>query len=93
MRSADSRYLSPRHCINDEIATGFDAARTPIDSELDVYGLTDTGLTRITDQDHFLISSLQRSVVVHPTSLPPSDTISTAERRAGPRNGSDAHDR
>ena len=59
-----------------------DAARKPLDSELDIHGLTHVGLVRQTNQDHFLISSLRREVVVHQTSLPPADARSTSERMA-----------
>ena len=58
------------------------APRKPRDSELDVYGLTHVGNLRQTNQDHFLISSLRRDVVVHQTSLPPSESQSTTERLA-----------
>jgi protein phosphatase len=44
--------------------------RKPQDSEIDVYGLTHTGLLRKENQDHFLIASLNRHMVVHRTSLP-----------------------
>ena len=56
--------------------------RKPRDSELDVYGLTHVGNLRQTNQDHFIISSLRRDVVVHQTSLPPSESQSTTERLA-----------
>ncbi len=64
-----------------EIATT-DAARKPLDSELDIYGLTHVGLVRQSNQDHFLISTLRREVVVHQTSLPPAEARSTSERMA-----------
>jgi protein phosphatase len=44
--------------------------RKPRDDELDVYGLTHSGLVRKENQDHFLICSLRKEVVVHRTSLP-----------------------
>lgn len=56
--------------------------RKPRDSELDVYGMTHVGNLRQTNQDHFIISSLRRDVVVHQTSLPPSESQSTTERLA-----------
>lgn len=56
--------------------------RKPRDSELDVYGLTHVGNLRQTNQDHFLISSLRRDVIVHQTSLPPTESQSTSERLA-----------
>ncbi|MDZ7632558.1 MAG: hypothetical protein U5K74_14715 [Gemmatimonadaceae bacterium] len=58
------------------------APRKPLDSELDVHGLTHVGLVRSTNQDHFLISSLRREVVVHQTSLPATDAKSSSDRMA-----------
>ena len=51
----------------------------PRDDEIDVYGLTHTGLVRETNQDHFLVCSLRKHMDVHMTSLPdlarlPADT-------------------
>ena len=42
----------------------------PRDEEIDVHGLTHVGRTRTSNQDHFLICSLEQQVVVHRTSLP-----------------------
>jgi protein phosphatase len=44
--------------------------RKPRDDELDVYGLTHPGLVRQENQDHFLICSLRKDIVVHRSSLP-----------------------
>jgi PPM family protein phosphatase len=44
--------------------------RKPLDSEIDVYGLTHMGRLRKENQDHFLIASLNRHMQVHRTSLP-----------------------
>ena len=41
-----------------------------LDRELDVFGLTDRGLVRTENQDHFLLCSLHKSMRVHGTSLP-----------------------
>jgi serine/threonine protein phosphatase PrpC len=57
-------------------------ARRPRDSELDFHGLTHKGLVRDENQDHFLISSLRRQVVVHQSSLPEEDDQSSNERLA-----------
>jgi PPM family protein phosphatase len=43
--------------------------RRPRDDEIDVYGLTHPGRVRTENQDHFLICSLRKEVVVHGTSL------------------------
>jgi serine/threonine protein phosphatase PrpC len=57
-------------------------ARRPHDSELDFHGLTHPGRVREENQDHFLISSLRRQVVVHQTSLSEADDQSSNERVA-----------
>ncbi len=44
--------------------------RMLLDDQIDVYGLTHTGLVRKANQDHFLISSLRKQLQVHHTSLP-----------------------
>src|SRR5205809_4238687 len=44
-------------------------SRKPRDDEMDVYGLTHAGAVRKENQDHFLICSLRKEVVVHHTSL------------------------
>ncbi len=52
-----------------------------IDRELDVFGLTDRGLVRATNQDHFLLSSLHKSMRVHGTSLPTSAALQSLGHR------------
>jgi len=44
--------------------------RKPLDSEVDVFGMTDRGKVRSENQDHFLVCSLHKSVRLHHTSLP-----------------------
>jgi protein phosphatase len=57
--------------------------RKPTDDELDVYGLTHPGKVRKTNQDHFLICSLRKQMLVHLTSLPKIDQLPVlAERLA-----------
>jgi serine/threonine protein phosphatase PrpC len=51
--------------------------RKPRDDEIDVYGLTHPGKVRAENQDHFLICSLRKQMIVHRTSL--SDTGSLME--------------
>lgn len=46
------------------------ATRRPRDSEIDVHGLTHQGKVRKSNQDHFLICSLEREVRVRLSSLP-----------------------
>ena len=78
------RVAIPCHLtfMTPESATQISTSRKPLDSELDMYGLTHTGLVRTSNQDHFMISSLRRDVVVHQTSLPPAESQSTTERLA-----------
>ncbi|HYW50671.1 MAG TPA: protein phosphatase 2C domain-containing protein [Gemmatimonadaceae bacterium] len=63
-------------------ATDIGPTRKPLDTEIDIYGLTHTGLVRKENQDHFLISSLRREVFVHQSSLPPGEVKSSNERMA-----------
>ena len=68
---------------SDSTASAVSAGRKPRDDEIDVYGLTHPGKVRRENQDHFLISSLQKWMQVHLTSLPTSDLLSPhAERLA-----------
>jgi PPM family protein phosphatase len=45
-------------------------ARKPRDDEIDVYGLTHVGKVRKTNQDHFLLATVNKSVRMLQTSLP-----------------------
>jgi len=45
--------------------------RKPSDDELDVFGVTHAGRVRPQNQDHFLVASLHKQLVLHHTSLPP----------------------
>jgi PPM family protein phosphatase len=63
------------------MATAAASGRKPRDDELDVYGLTHTGLARRDNQDHFLICSLRKQVLVHHTSLPAIQHLSAAGER------------
>jgi serine/threonine protein phosphatase PrpC len=55
--------------------------RKPRDDELDVYGVTHTGRVRQSNQDHFLICSLRRDIVVHGTSLPDLFGLTSPQER------------
>jgi len=68
--------------MNDDAATEIDPPRKPQDTEIDIFGLTHTGLVRSENQDHFLISTLRREVFVHQSSLPAEEARSTNERMA-----------
>ena len=49
--------------------------RRPRDDEIDVYGLTHPGKVRAENQDHFLICSLRKQMMVHVTSLAETDFL------------------
>jgi len=49
--------------------------RRPRDDEIDVYGLTHPGRIRTENQDHFLICSLRKQMVVRMTSLPQAEQV------------------
>jgi serine/threonine protein phosphatase PrpC len=55
--------------------------RKPYDDEIDVYGITHQGKVRKDNQDHFLICSLKRQIVVRQTSLPNIDGITRESDR------------
>ncbi len=57
-------------------------ARQPLDSELDVYGLTHPGKVRPNNEDHFLICALQRQIQVYHTSLPDTSILTEGHRIA-----------
>ena len=56
--------------------------RRPLDSELDVFGLTHKGKVRANNEDHFLVCSLKRRVEVYYTSLPDPTVLAQSERLA-----------
>jgi len=49
--------------------------RKPLDSEVDVFGMTHRGKVRSENQDHFLVCSLSKSVQLHYTSLPDPERL------------------
>jgi protein phosphatase len=57
------------------------ALRKPHDDEVDVYGLTHAGKVRKENQDHFLICSVRKQVLVHNTSLPSTDRLPLSGER------------
>jgi protein phosphatase len=57
------------------------AGPKPTDEEVDSYGLTHPGKIRKENQDHFLLCSLHRQVVVHRTSLPTLDDLPLQNER------------
>lgn len=58
-------------------ATAAVPVRKPADDEVDVYGLTHPGKVRKSNQDHFLICSLRKQMLVHLTSLPTIDQLAS----------------
>ncbi|MDP9177958.1 MAG: protein phosphatase 2C domain-containing protein [Gemmatimonadota bacterium] len=69
-RSADPGAVNP------------DPGPRPLDSQLDVYGLTHPGKKRPNNEDHFLICALQKRMQVYHTSLPDTSHLGANERMA-----------
>jgi len=59
-----------------------DPGRRPLDSEVDIYGLTHPGKVRPNNEDHFLICALQKRMQVYHTSLPDTSVLGGNERIA-----------
>ena len=58
-----------------------DDTRKPRDDEIDVYGLTHIGKVRKTNQDHFLLATVNKSVRMLHTSLPDSARLPFGDQR------------
>jgi protein phosphatase len=56
-------------------ATSPPTDRRPHEDEIDAYGLTHPGKVRRENQDHFLLCSLRRQIVVRGTSIPDADSL------------------
>jgi protein phosphatase len=68
---------------HEPVTTAGGLTRKPLDSEIDVYGLTHQGLVRKTNQDNFLVGTLHKRIDVKYSSLAEgSDNISGEERLA-----------
>jgi len=65
-----------------ETPVAADPGRRPLDSEVDVYGLTHPGKVRPNNEDHFLICALQKRMQVYHTSLPDTTGLGGNERIA-----------
>jgi serine/threonine protein phosphatase PrpC len=61
--------------------TTADRARRPREDEIDVHGVTHPGKVRRENQDHFLLCSLRRQLVVRESSIPAADTLLTESDR------------
>ena len=57
-------------------------ARKPREDEIDVHGVTHPGKVRPDNQDHFLLGSLRKQLVLRLTSIPEADQPADAERLA-----------
>ena len=57
--------------------------RKPRDDEIDVWGLTHKGNVRPTNEDHFLLGSLRKSLDIMATSLPEAAQLAASSERAG----------
>jgi protein phosphatase len=55
--------------------------RKPLDTEIDVYGLTHQGKVRKTNQDNFLVATLHKRIDVKYSSLAPGDDNISGEER------------
>src|SRR5512132_3521437 len=53
----------------------------PRDEDLDFFGLTDRGLVRKENQDHFLVTTLHKTMRVHVTSLPNPELLEIPSQR------------
>ncbi|MGH7578844.1 MAG: PP2C family protein-serine/threonine phosphatase [Gemmatimonadales bacterium] len=58
------------------------AARKPREDEIDAHGLTHPGKVRRDNQDHFLLGSLRKQLVLRLTSIPDHDLLADTERLA-----------
>ena len=58
-----------------------DAPRKPRDDELDACGLTHQGKVRATNEDHFLLASLHKTMRVRSTSLPNPELLEMPSER------------
>lgn len=58
-----------------------EAPRKPRDDELDAYGLTHRGKVRATNEDHFLLASLHKTMRVRATSLPNPELLEMPSER------------
>jgi serine/threonine protein phosphatase PrpC len=56
-------------------STNVAAESRPRDTEIDLFGLTHPGLVRPDNQDHFLLCTLHRQLVVHASSMPNVDAL------------------
>ena len=66
----------------DAVSTGRDLmAQKPLDEELDFFGITHAGKVRPDNQDHFLITTLHKTMRVRTTSLPNPELLEIPSQR------------
>ncbi len=53
----------------------------PRDEDLDFFGITDRGIVRPNNQDHFLVTTLHKTMRVHVTSLPNPELLEIPSQR------------
>ena len=63
------------------VTTAGGMTRKPLDSEIDVFGLTHQGKVRKTNQDNFLVATLHKRIDVKYSSLAPGDDNISGEER------------
>src|SRR5262245_57538171 len=61
--------------VPDTATTAALPTRKPSDDEIDAHGLTHAGKVRKDNQDHFLLCSLRKQLVVRVTSIPEGDEL------------------
>lgn len=66
---------------HEPVTTTGGPTRKPLDSEIDVYGLTHQGLVRKTNQDNFLVATLHKRIDVKFSSLAAGDDNISGEER------------
>ena len=77
-RSVLRSYISTNCC---RAMSMTDAGRRPMDDEIDVFGLTHPGKVRKSNQDHFLLCSLQKHIKLYHTSLPDASRLGSTDER------------
>src|SRR5687768_1878099 len=74
--------VSPKSASFSQPVPFVDPGRRPLESELDVYGLTHPGKVRSVNEDNFLICSLQKQTKFYCTSLADTSKLDNSERLA-----------
>ena len=67
--------------ISEQHIATLETSRKPRDDEIDVFGITNRGLSRPDNQDHFVIGSLGKRLSIRQSSLPELSEIPLSEDR------------